>query len=79
MTGQWRDISTAPKDGTIVQLRNACMEEPVRGHWGEYRMRGTDKLTTCWVSDFTPHEFFPFPSGRMVCPEEWKPDTDPVS
>ena len=76
---EWLPIETAPKDGTIIEVRNSCMDEPCRASWGEYRPPYNTNLTKIdWRTEFTPHKFFPTPAGRLVCPEEWRPvETEP--
>lgn len=69
----WQSIESAPKDGTVIWLRNQCMDKPVRGHWGEATWFGICPAIA-WVSDFTSFdEFTWFPAGRLVVPDEWKP------
>ena len=33
----WNDIESAPRDGTVVWLRNELMESPCLGSFGEYQ------------------------------------------
>ncbi len=66
-------IETAPKDGTVILLKNAMMDEPVRGHWGEFQIELSDRVFVGWVSDWTPTDFLPFRAGCPVCPDEWSP------
>lgn len=74
----WQPIETAPKDGTVVRLRNSLMTDPeyVRGHFGELVLAATGQAASepQWVSDWTPDDMFPFPAGRLICPDEWMPD-----
>lgn len=69
----FESIETAPKDGTMIWLRNSLMDEPVLGHWGELWDNGVRVEQLNWVSDFTMTDKFRFPAGRLVCPSEWAP------
>ena len=80
----WRSINSAPKDGTVVWLRNDVMKgnqtrfTKVRGHWGEWTSPVTGNTHTVWVSDFTdlgPGDFFA--AGNLVYPDEWMPIDPP--
>ena len=73
---EWQPIKTAPQDGTVIWLKNDCMDDPVKGHWGELWIDGERHEKLVWVSDWTPQEFFHFPLGRLVCPTVWKPLKD---
>lgn len=64
-----------PRDGTVIVLRNDVMAKRgdwVRGHFGALIFDGRE-YENRWVSDFTDNDFMPFPSGRLVCPDEWRP------
>lgn len=74
---EWRDISSAPKDGAPVWLRNRLMDEPVKGYWGEVAPRHDGGAYLNWVSIATRSGDEFFPAGRLICPDEWKPIDSP--
>lgn len=71
------DMTAAPRDGTVIWLMNDLMAEPVKGYYGLFNDQFSDLPPTThqWVSVYTPgiHSDFPFPSGRLVCPNRWAP------
>lgn len=68
----WRPIATAPKDGTVVWGKNEMMQEPCKMKWGPY-VAPWGTTYTDWNTEFTAHKFFPVPSGRLICPQHWRP------
>lgn len=69
-TKQWKPISEAPYGKTIL-VRNKLMDSPVRATRGYVHNGSVHPDQTFCTSVFTPDEFFPFPSGKLVCPDEW--------
>lgn len=78
----WQSMETAPKDGTVIWLRNAVMmEDPtfnrVLGHWDKYELSYGRGFVDGWVSDFTDlglGDFFS--AGNLIFPDEWMPTDD---
>lgn len=70
MKTEWKSISSAPY-GKTIQVRNKLMDRPVLATRG-YVMNGAvhPDQTFC-TSVYTPDQFFPFPAGKLVCPDEW--------
>jgi hypothetical protein len=68
----WQPIATMPWQ-TVCEVRNPQMEEPCRATRGYTHNGMVHPDTTFCTSVFTPHRFFPTPSGRLVCPTEWRP------
>jgi hypothetical protein len=33
----WKPIRSAPKDGTVILVKNEVMQHPVEARWGEYQ------------------------------------------
>lgn len=63
---EWDDfclpMDEAPKDGTIILVKNQCMPHPIRAAWTEYCSQWGNSMQ--WVSPT---------SGNMICPETWMP------
>lgn len=72
---EWRPIKTAPYQ-KIVEVKNDLMNEPVRATRGFVDDLGVHPDKTFFTSVFTPHKFFPFPAGKLVCPTHWRPLQD---
>ena len=68
---EWHPIKTAPYQETI-EVRNPQLDNPVLATRGFMTESGMHPDTSFCTSVFTPGEFFPFPSGRLVCPTEWR-------
>jgi hypothetical protein len=68
---EWQDIDTAPKDGTVVRVRNRLtMGMKITARYGPYTSPlGTQSMQWTVVRDFDP--FMPVPSGTLTCPTEW--------
>jgi hypothetical protein len=67
---EWKPIITAPYSKTIL-VRNKLMETPVRAKRGYVHNGAVHPDQSFCTSEYTPDQFFPFPAGRLVCPEEW--------
>lgn len=72
-----KDMSAAPRDGTVVLVKNAMMTEPVEARWGEYRSRVVPNVTMQWVLVRDSDRFMPLPPGTLVRPDEWMSLPDP--
>lgn len=67
----WRSMDSAPKDGTLIILRNKIMAEGsdgslaegVEARWGKFRSRNSGFVFTGWHT----------PCGQFVVPDEWMP------
>ena len=42
---EWFDIDTAPKDGTVIRVKNGVMQNPVKAKWGDYHSPVTGKTS----------------------------------
>jgi hypothetical protein len=72
---EWKPAATAPYM-TVVWVKNEQMDEPVlatRGYLVDGMVHENQEFFT---SVYTPGDGFSFPSGRLVCPTEWKPADD---
>jgi hypothetical protein len=69
---EWQPIETAPWQA-VVWVRNPVMDQPVKATRGYVTEAGVHKDGTLFTSAFTNHRFFPTPSGRLICPTEWRP------
>jgi len=69
----WQPIETAPKDGTVVLVKNAVMTEPVEAMWGAYYSPFSQRLASQWVLVRDPDRFMPLPPGILVIPDVWMP------
>lgn len=68
---EWKPISEAPYGKTIL-VRNKMMEKPVRATRGYVLNGAVHPDQTFCTSVYTPDPpFFPFPAGKLVCPDEW--------
>lgn len=72
---EWLPIATAPKDGTVIRVRNPQMERPVLAKWGEYIASWGTKYPDNFVLVRDDDRFMPLPKGTLVCPTEWQPVT----
>ena len=70
--GDWLPVKTAPKDGTIVQVRNPVMKLPVDAKWGDYTSPWGSPSKQ-WIVVKDHDEFWPCAPGTLVCPTEWRP------
>jgi len=68
----WQSIATAPKDGTIVLVRNPMMDCAVEAKFGVYRNRFGDYPNE-WIITRDPDPFMPMRPGTLVCPTHWMP------
>lgn len=68
---KWRDIETAPMDGTVIWVTNSQMNEPVLAQFGLYRGK------PAWVLVSDPDPYMPTPPGALVIPDRWQPLTAP--
>jgi hypothetical protein len=59
----WQPIDTAPKDGTVIRVKNDQMDEPVDAAWGKYRSRATGQT----------YDQFVTLGGALVIPTHWQP------
>lgn len=72
-TREWQKLETAPY-GTVVEVRNSAMETPVKATRGYTFDDGSvHPNQDFFTSVFTATEPLPFPSGQLVCPNEWRP------
>ena len=66
----WMPIETAPY-GKVIRVRNKLMDRPVLATRGYVHNGSVHPDQTFCTSEYTPDQFFPFPSGKLVCPDEW--------
>ena len=69
---QWKPIKSAPY-GRIILVRNSVMREPLRATRG-YAEEGVvhpDSSFCTSVYTSKTSDGLPFPSGRLICAEEW--------
>ena len=72
MTDQpWKPIEECPWL-TVVEVRNPVMDKPVLATRGFTTEAGVHPDLTFCTSVYTPHEHFPTPAGRLVCPTEFR-------
>lgn len=70
---EWKDITTAPKDGTVIRVKNESMDHPVKAKWGKYFSRVTGKTYDEFVLVEDETDFMPLPAGTLVIPTLWQP------
>ena len=75
---EWKDIKTAPKDGTVVRVKNGAMQHPVLAKWAKYKSTSPAlsfiPAKDQWVLVKDEHEkFMPLPPGTLVIPDQWQP------
>lgn len=70
----WQDIATAPKDGTVVRVRNAVMADDmvIDARWGHYTTSWGRELME-WVIVKDHDRFMPMRPGTLVIPTQWRP------
>ena len=74
----WKPIKTAPKDGTVVRVKNGVMQHPVLAKWAMYKSTSPAlsfiPAKMQWVLVKDEHEkFLPLPPGTLVIPDQWQP------
>lgn len=70
MTGQPMD--TAPRDGTVISVKNRQMDSHVEARWGKYT-NCVGNTSDQWILVKDHQRFMPLPPGAMICPDEWWP------
>jgi len=68
---EWQPIETAPFQ-IVIEIRNPQMDEPCLATLGYVHNGAVHPDTTFCTTVYTPHRFFPTPSGRLACPTEWR-------
>lgn len=70
----WQSMETAPRDGTVIRVKNDQMQEPVQAAFGTYYSAVTRRAyPDHWVVE---KEECRFPSGlrgHFVIPTLWQP------
>lgn len=69
----WQPIATAPKDGTVVRVKNSCMSGWVEARFGDYHPSYGGRVKQAWTTWRDPDPFMPVPRGALVIPDEWQP------
>ena len=69
----WQPIETAPRDGTIILVKNEQMAKPIEARWGDYYPSYGGPPKTAWSVWRDLDEFPCIPRGALVIPTEWKP------
>lgn len=68
----WQPIDTAPKDGTVIEVKNNQMDREVQAKWGDYKSPwGTPSMQFVLVKDHD--RFMPIRPGSLVIPDFWRP------
>ena len=67
----WKPISSAPW-GRVVEVRNEMMDEPCLATRGYVYNGAVHENRKFFTTVYTPHDYFPTPAGRLVCPTEWR-------
>jgi hypothetical protein len=71
MDQEWQDISTAPRDGTVIDVTNDSMSNwSLNAKWGKHTFLGKTSDDWIVVRDF---DFMPISPGRLICPTKWRP------
>ena len=69
----WQLIETAPKDGTIIRVKNDVMDHPVLAMWGKYHSKVTGKTYDDFVLvEDEGEKFMPLPKGTLIIPSHWQ-------
>lgn len=66
----WNPIDSAPY-GRVLLVRNKLMDTPLRATRGYIHNGMVHPDKDFFTSVYTPDRFFPFPGGKLVCPDEW--------
>lgn len=70
----WNDIETAPKDGTVIRVKNAVMSAPVQAKYGTYRSDITGKdYPDNWIVTKEEGQYPCGLVGHFVIPTHWQP------
>lgn len=70
---EWRDIESAPKDGTVILAKNDCMEQPVEARWGDYYPSYGGPPQVTWTVWRDLDEYPCIPRGALLVPTHWMP------
>lgn len=67
----WQTIDTAPRDGTVIEVKNPVMDGPVLAKFSDYKSSyGSKSKQFVLVRD--PDRFMPLPPGTLVIPTHWR-------
>jgi hypothetical protein len=77
VSNEWKPITSAPQDGTVIRCKNSQMDFTVLGKWGQWKSPYTGKLSMEWIIVLDEDDFPTLRYGQCFVPTLWQYVSDP--